>query len=89
MDELLTVEEVASYLRVSRSTVYRLVNRKELLAYKIAHRWMFDREDLRAFIADKRVDVERTEEDQAYVWTARRMQEKGAPVDLTPHEGGW
>jgi hypothetical protein len=50
---------------------------------------MFDREDLRAFIADKRVDVERTEEDQAYVWTARRMQEKGAPVDLTPHEGGW
>jgi hypothetical protein len=44
---------------------------------------------LRAFIADKRVDVERTEEDQAYVWAARQTPEKGATVDLTPHEGGW
>jgi excisionase family DNA binding protein len=65
MEELLTVEEVASYLRVSRSTVYRLVIRKELLAYKIAHKWMFDRDDLKTFIAHQRFDVERAPGDQA------------------------
>lgn len=67
MDELLTLEEVASYLRVSRSTVYRLVNRNELMAYKIAHKWMFDRSDIKAFVAHRRFVVEQAMEDQARV----------------------
>jgi excisionase family DNA binding protein len=50
----LTVEETMAILRVSRSTLYRLVDRKELQGYKIARRWLFDRGDVQAFIERKR-----------------------------------
>jgi excisionase family DNA binding protein len=46
----LTLEETMAILRVSRSTVYRMVNRGELPGYKIAKRWMFDREEVAAFV---------------------------------------
>jgi excisionase family DNA binding protein len=51
---LMTLEEAMAFLRVSRSTIYRLVNRMELPGYKIARRWMFDQSDLKAFVASKR-----------------------------------
>lgn len=35
MDELLTVEEVAAYLRVDRSTVYRLLRRGEISCLRV------------------------------------------------------
>jgi len=38
-------------LRVSRSTVYRMVNRGELPGYKMAKRWMFDRYEVAEFVA--------------------------------------
>ena len=39
MDELLTVEEVATYLRVSRSTVWRWCQSKKVPAFKIGREW--------------------------------------------------
>ena len=39
MDELLTVEEVAGYLRVSRSTVWRWCQAKKVPAFKIGREW--------------------------------------------------
>ncbi len=39
MDELLTVEEVATYLRVSRSTVWRWCQAKKVPAFKIGREW--------------------------------------------------
>jgi excisionase family DNA binding protein len=53
---LLTMKEATDFLRVSRSTVYRLLERGELPGYKIAHRWVFDQKDLREFVAARRVD---------------------------------
>jgi excisionase family DNA binding protein len=47
----LTLEETMAILRVSRSTVYRMVNRGELPGYKIAKRWMFDRGEVAEFVA--------------------------------------
>ena len=55
-NRLLTLGETMAYLRVSRSTMYRLIQRKELAGYKIGRRWMFDRGDLRAFMASKRME---------------------------------
>jgi excisionase family DNA binding protein len=43
---LLTVDEVADYLRVSRSTVYRLLKRNQLPAFKIGNDWRFDVEEI-------------------------------------------
>ena len=40
-DKLLTLEEVAAYLRLNRFTVYRMAERGELPGAKIARRWRF------------------------------------------------
>lgn len=43
MDEILTVQEVAKYLKVSRSTVWRWCNQRRLLAFKAGHGWRVHR----------------------------------------------
>ncbi|HUT25134.1 MAG TPA: helix-turn-helix domain-containing protein [Sumerlaeia bacterium] len=40
-DRLLTIEEVADYLKVSPKTVYRMIQRKEIPCYKVANQWRF------------------------------------------------
>ncbi len=49
-DLLLTFKEAMSYLRVSRSTLYRLMWSGQLAGYKIGGLWRFYRKDLRAFV---------------------------------------
>jgi excisionase family DNA binding protein len=51
---LLTLDETMTLLRVSRSTMYRLIEREELPGWKVAKRWVIDRKDLDDFIARKR-----------------------------------
>jgi excisionase family DNA binding protein len=40
--KILPLAQVAEYLKVHKSTVYRLVRRKELPAFKVWHDWRFD-----------------------------------------------
>jgi excisionase family DNA binding protein len=40
--KILTLKQVAEYLRVHQSTVYRLVKRKQLPAFKVWHDWRFE-----------------------------------------------
>jgi excisionase family DNA binding protein len=40
---LLTVGELADYRRVDPSTIYRLLKRKELPAFKVGRDWRFQR----------------------------------------------
>lgn len=42
MTELMTVEEVASYLRITRRTMYRLLKEGSIPALKVSHQWRFD-----------------------------------------------
>ena len=44
MAVVLTLEEVASYLRVHPSTIYRLVKKRQLPAFKMGSDWRFNRE---------------------------------------------
>jgi excisionase family DNA binding protein len=46
MDEILTVQEVARYLKVSRSTVWRWCNQGRLLAFKAGHGWRVHRAEV-------------------------------------------
>jgi excisionase family DNA binding protein len=41
--EMLTVTETAVYLRVHPSTIYRLLKREALPAFKVGRDWRFDR----------------------------------------------
>ena len=50
LDTLLTFKEAQDYLRVSRSTLYRLMWSGQLTGHKVGSLWRFYREDLRACI---------------------------------------
>ena len=51
---LLSTPEVASYLNVSRLTVYRLIERGLLPVYKVARRLRFRLNDVDAYLASAR-----------------------------------
>ena len=43
MTELMTLEEVAAYLRVTEKTIYRLLKREGIPATKVGHQWRFNK----------------------------------------------
>ena len=43
MAELLTVPEVANYLRVTEKTVYRLLEKKSIPASRVGRQWRFEK----------------------------------------------
>jgi excisionase family DNA binding protein len=49
-DALLTFKEAMTYLRVSRSTLYRLMWSGQLTGHKVGSTWRFYRDDLRACV---------------------------------------
>ncbi len=49
-DTLLTFKEAMGYLRVSRSTLYRLMWSGQLTGHKVGSTWRFYREDLHACV---------------------------------------
>ena len=44
MASLMTVKEVAEYLKVHKRTIYRLLRQGDIPAAQIGHQWRFDRE---------------------------------------------
>jgi excisionase family DNA binding protein len=55
---LLTVAEVASTMRVSNMTVYRLIKSGELGAVRVGKNYRIREVDLERFLADRSVHVE-------------------------------
>lgn len=51
---LLTIEEAAKELRISRQSLYNLVNNKQLQVVKIGKRTFIDNQDLEKFIQDQK-----------------------------------
>jgi len=47
---ILTVSELANYLRVHQATIYRLLKSRELPAFRVGSDWRFDRETIDAWI---------------------------------------
>ena len=58
MDEILTVQEVANYLKVSRSTVWRWCNQGRLLAFKAGHGWRVHRTEVDKMMGRSREEFE-------------------------------
>ena len=48
--EVLTVQEVANYLRIDIRTVYRLAKRGDIPCIKIGRQWRFNREDIKDLV---------------------------------------
>lgn len=51
--EFLTVEEVAEYLRLPLSTVYKLVQDKKLPGFKVGKHWRFRKETFHDWIKEQ------------------------------------
>jgi excisionase family DNA binding protein len=52
MNTVLTLDEVASYLRVHPSTIYRLVKKRHLPAFKVGSDWRFKLESIEQWLTD-------------------------------------
>ena len=56
MEEILTAQEVADYLRVSRATVWRWCSEGELKAFKAGRSWRIRRSELERFVEYQSAD---------------------------------
>ncbi len=53
MVELMTLEEVANYLRVTKKTIYRLLERGGIPAMKVGRQWRFDKDSIDTWLRQK------------------------------------
>ena len=51
----MTVRDVASFLSVDEKTIYRLVIKGDIPGFKVLGSWRFQRQDIQAWIAEKKV----------------------------------
>lgn len=49
-DEILTIKEVANYLKVAEKTIYRLVGNKKFPAFKVGGIWRFKKSEVNHWI---------------------------------------
>lgn len=49
-DEILTIKEVAAYLKIKEKTAYRLVAEGKIPGFKVGGSWRFRREEIVAWI---------------------------------------
>lgn len=54
MYELMVLEEVANYLRLSKDTIYRMANAGRLPASKVGNQWRFRKEDVDAWLEENK-----------------------------------
>lgn len=54
-DQLLTVAEVAAYLKLSRRTAWRWCKSGHLPAFKVGHQWRIAQRDLDAFVRQQNI----------------------------------
>ncbi len=53
-DEILTLKEVAEYLKLAEKTAYRLAAEGKLPGFKVGGSWRFKREDVLHWIEEKK-----------------------------------
>ena len=55
-EDILTIRDVAEYLKVTEKTVYGLAQKSKIPCFKVGGQWRFRREDLDAWIEDQQKD---------------------------------
>ena len=54
--DILTIRQVADYLKVTERTIYRLAAAKKIPAFKVGGTWRFSRGDIEAWIRQQSMD---------------------------------
>lgn len=50
MSDILTLKDTAQYLRVTKQTVYNMVKKGRIKAYKVGREWRFFRSDIMEYL---------------------------------------
>ncbi|ALD01845.1 DNA-binding protein [Acinetobacter sp. TTH0-4] len=53
-EQIMTVKDVASYLKLNERTVYRMATSAKIPAFKVGTSWRFKREDLEKWIEEQK-----------------------------------
>ena len=53
-DQILTLKEVAAYLKLAEKTAYRLASEGKLPGFKVGGAWRFKRDDLEKWIESQK-----------------------------------
>lgn len=56
--EILTIKQVADYLKVTERTIYRLAAAKQIPAFKVGGTWRFSRAEINQWIQRQQEDGE-------------------------------
>jgi excisionase family DNA binding protein len=56
--DILTIKQVADYLKVTERTIYRLAAAKQIPAFKVGGSWRFRKADIDSWIVFQSQDVE-------------------------------
>jgi len=59
-EKLLTLNELADYLHLSRRTVYRLLDGTDLPAYRVGSHLRFRRQDVDSWLETRRIGQKKT-----------------------------
>lgn len=51
--DIMTIQEVAEYLKLNEKTAYRLASEGEIPGFKVGGSWRFKRQDIERWIAQK------------------------------------
>jgi excisionase family DNA binding protein len=54
----MTLQEVADYLRVTRSTIHRILKRNQIPAFRIGRHWRFNLEEINNWCASRALSKE-------------------------------
>lgn len=52
-NQILTLSEVATYLKISEKTLLRMIHKKEMPCFKVANQWRFERQRLEQWLKQK------------------------------------
>lgn len=56
-DQILTLKEVAEYLRLAEKTAYRLAAEGKLPGFKVGGSWRFKKEDIESWITEQKASI--------------------------------
>ncbi|MCW8174447.1 helix-turn-helix domain-containing protein [Verminephrobacter aporrectodeae] len=75
--EILTVGQVADYLRVTQRTIYRLAAAKKLPAFKVGGAWRFSRVDIDCWIKQQSRQALDPGQDEGEDVAGKNLSDKG------------
>lgn len=60
-DDILTIKDVADYLKLTERTLYRLAQEGQVPGFKVGNSWRFKRADIERWIEDQKERVLKAE----------------------------